>query len=193
MSYELKKPYINEKSKIDFIFYANMKGLKIVETELFLFALEPNEIMGEKDIEIDVVNPETGETHKETIKVPYPIINSNYEDEQKEIRKAQFLSKFFKVPLDKSIVSKGYAYYRKEPKGYSSAIESMSFAERMCSKLGGLPEGTLKFYKEPNFTKPEQCTEEWLVENQIALPALSVEDFDTLFIAFGQAWNTQEH
>ena len=51
MSYEIKKP-ITEKQRVDFIVEHN--GLKFEDTELFLFALEADEIMGEKEIEIDV-------------------------------------------------------------------------------------------------------------------------------------------
>ena len=61
MSYELKKPY-TELQKIDFISsYNHGSNLKIVETNTALYALQPNEIM------------ENGK----------PIINPNYEAEQK--------------------------------------------------------------------------------------------------------------
>lgn len=120
MSYELQKP-LTDKQRADFIVEHNHRhGLKIEDTDMYLFALFPNEIMGEKEIEIDVPdydeegNPvmveieetitiidydedgnETGSheetitkevqsTHKETITIPYPIINPNYEKEQEE-------------------------------------------------------------------------------------------------------------
>ncbi len=54
MSYELKKP-ITEQKRMDFISnYIYKQGLRLEDTEMFLFALEVNEIMGEKEIEIDV-------------------------------------------------------------------------------------------------------------------------------------------
>ena len=132
MAYELQKP-LTDKQRADFIVEHNhVQGLKIQDTEKYLFALEPNEIMGEKEIEIDVPDYETVEeeyqenvldengntvcetktreiqkpiiieveetvtdengneeivvtkvqsTHKETILIPYPIINPNYEQE----------------------------------------------------------------------------------------------------------------
>lgn len=103
-------------------------------------------------------------------------------------RKAFFLEKFFKVNLGEQEV-----YYRKKPKGYQSAVESINTAQIICSKLNGLPENTLIFYQEPNFKKAEQCTEEWLVEHQIVLPAMTSAQFDELYISFIQAWNAQEH
>ena len=82
MSYELKKPF-SDFEKSDFIVtYNRNQKLNIVDTDLFLFALEDNEIMGEKEIETVIIDPETGETHTETLTVPYPVINPNYEEEQ---------------------------------------------------------------------------------------------------------------
>ncbi|MEE3349913.1 MAG: hypothetical protein VZR09_07725 [Candidatus Gastranaerophilaceae bacterium] len=84
MCYEIKKP-INDKQRADFIVeYNHNQGLRIKDTEMFLFALEPDEIMGEKEIEIDVVDPETDETHKETITVPYPVKAPDYGKKQAE-------------------------------------------------------------------------------------------------------------
>lgn len=135
MSYELRKP-ITDIQKADFIVeYNHKQGLKIEDTEYFLFALLPDEIMGEKEIEIEVTdydeegNPimieykdtktvidydEEGnpvgsheiivikhkqKTHTETITVPYPIINPNYEQEQAEKREQAFKQAFFITSL----------------------------------------------------------------------------------------------
>ena len=104
-------------------------------------------------------------------------------------RKAAFLQDFFKVSLGEL----GTGYYRKKPKGYQSAVESINTAQIICSKMNGLPAGILVFYKQPNFNKAPQCTEEWLEAHQIVLPAMSVEQFDNLYINFITAWNKQEH
>lgn len=104
-------------------------------------------------------------------------------------RKVRFLQDFFKVSLGEF----GTGYYRKKPKGYQSAVESINTAQIICSKMNGLPAGILVFYKQPNFNKAQQCTEEWLEAHQIVLPAMSVEQFDSLYINFITAWNKQEH
>lgn len=104
-------------------------------------------------------------------------------------RKTKFLNKFFKVSLGEL----GTGYYRKKPKGYQSAVESINTAQIMCNKLKGLPAGILIFYKQPNFNKPEQCTEEWLAAHQIVLPAMTEEQFDELYLSFITSWNKQEH
>ena len=100
-------------------------------------------------------------------------------------RKQEFLKSFFKV--------EGYGYYRRVPKGYQSAIESINTAYNMAKENNGLPTGILIFYPEPDFTDAEQCTEEWLVEHQIVLPAMSEADFIQLYNLFVTTWNQQEH
>jgi hypothetical protein len=70
MSHELKKPITTEE-RTDFIFeYNRSQGLLIEETDLYLFALEVNEIMGEKEVEGQLI--------------PYPVVDPDYEEEQKE-------------------------------------------------------------------------------------------------------------
>lgn len=96
MSYELKKPYSNQQ-RVEFL--EEYKTLSFAETDLYLFALEANEMMGEKEIEIEVVDPETGETHIETITIPYPVINPDYEQEQAARREAEFNKAFFNTSL----------------------------------------------------------------------------------------------
>lgn len=102
-----------------------------------------------------------------------------------EDRKYAFLQDFFKV--------EGYGYYRRTPKGYQSAVESINTADRVCTKNNGLPAGVLIFYQEPDFDIASQCTEEWLEKHQIILPELTVEQFDELYNLFITTWNAQEH
>ena len=111
--------------------------------------------------------------------------NSNYDEQQAEIRKQTFLKDFFKV--------EGYGYYRRVPKGYQSAVESMNVLFNVANVSNGLQEGLIIFYNEPDFTKPEECTEEWLVAHQIIMPAMTKVEFMQLYVAFMTAWNSQEH
>ena len=107
------------------------------------------------------------------------------EEEQAKQRETAFLQDFFNVD--------GYGYYRKSPKGYQSAVESMNVLFNIANVSDGIQEGLIIFYQEPDFTKPEQCTEEWLIEHQIIQPAMTKEAFMQLYVAFMTAWNTQEH
>jgi hypothetical protein len=125
---------------------------------------------------IDPIEPEDNHKRFEIFGVPLPTAND---------RKKAFLQDFFKVG--------DIGYYRKKPKGYQSAIESINTAFNICSKTGGLPANTLIFYPEPNFKIEEQCTEQWLIAHQIKLPAMTAAQFDELYIAFVTAWNEEEH
>lgn len=115
MSYRLQKP-ITDKQRADFIVeYNHTQGLNIYDgsdtyevDELtfkadYIFAIEPNEIMADEEVEIDVPDVvEEGEEqtyHKETVIVHRPIVNPDYEDEQAERREAEFNKSFFLTSL----------------------------------------------------------------------------------------------
>lgn len=111
--------------------------------------------------------------------------NPNYDEQQAQKRKDAFLQDFFQV--------EGYGYYRRQPKGYISAVESMTVLFNAALAMNGIQAGLIIFYPEPDFNNAEQCTEKWLVENQIIMPSMTKEEFFTLWALFTQAWNTQEH
>lgn len=115
----------------------------------------------------------------------YVLKDAQWEEEQAEKRQQEFLKDFFNV--------NGYGYYRRQPKGYQSAVESMNVLFNIANVTKGIQAGLIIFYEEPDFTKPEECTEEWLVEHQIIMPAMTLEEFLQLYVAFMTAWNTQEH
>ena len=113
------------------------------------------------------------------------ILNPNYEQEQADIREADFKSKFFNI--------EGFGWYRKQPKGYQSAVESMNVLFNIANVSDGIQAGLIIFYQQPDFTKPEECTEEWLIEHQIIQGAMTKQAFMALYVAFMTAWNTEEH
>ena len=113
------------------------------------------------------------------------VLNPNYDEEETAKREADFKSKFFDI--------EGYGWYRKQPKGYQSAVESMNVLFNIANVSDGIQEGLIIFYQEPDFTKPEECTEEWLIEHQIIQGAMTKEAFMALYVAFMMAWNTEEH
>lgn len=119
--------------------------------------------------------------------IEYQLYNGEYltAEEIAQIRENEFKSDFFEVPNS--------GWYRRKPKGYSSAVESLNTAFNAVSIMGQLPEGMLIFYQEPDFTNPEQCTEEWLIEHQIKSPAMTAQEFGQLYVNFMTAWNTSEH
>ena len=106
-------------------------------------------------------------------------------DEQAQKRKEEFKRQFFEI------VNVGF--YRRQPKGYSSALESVNTAFNAVSIMGNLPANTLTFYKEPDYSDPTQCTEEWLVENSFKNKEMTTAEFGQFYASFITAWNTQEH
>lgn len=106
--------------------------------------------------------------------------------EQIEIeRKESFKSQFFEI--------KGFGWYRKQPKGYGSAIESLNTAFNIVLVQGSLPANVLTFYNEPNFSVEKQCTEEWLIANSFKNNQMTKEEFSSFYASFVSAWNDEEH
>lgn len=126
------------------------------------------------------------ETDKEIISLPNGYAFSDDMQEEFETqREEKFKEQFFKI--------EGYGWFRKVPKGYSSAVEAMSAAFNMVSIVGSLPANTLTFYTEPDFTDETQCTEEWLVTNSYKNEELSTTAFGELYAKFLESWNKLEH
>ena len=114
------------------------------------------------------------------------------------MRKAKFEKEFFLIPAVTKQVVDGEevdvdVYYRRKPKGYTSAVESFLAALSIVSATGSIGAGIIKVYPVPDFDNPEQCTEEWLVANQISLPQMNAQEFMALYNKFLLAWNTIEH
>ena len=116
------------------------------------------------------------------------VFEEDVQNELAEQRKQTFLQDFFKVQYNEQDL-----YFRKQPKGYSSAVESINTAFNIVNTIGTLPAGSLVFYQQPDFADETQCTEEWLVEHQVKSEQMSATEFGTFYAGFITAWNTQEH
>ena len=111
------------------------------------------------------------------------------------MRQAKFEKEFFLIPAATKDANEEDIdiYYRRKPKGYTSAVESFLAALSIVSATGSIGAGIIKVYPVPDFNDPEQCTEEWLVANQISLPQMNAQEFMALYNKFLVAWNTIEH
>ena len=170
-------------------YYANINSYNKIET--FDVARMTKDSYGSSDVQNIEVSEEIYNNAKQYGKNYYTysngeiILNPAYDTEEAAKREADFKSKFFEIS--------SYGWYRKEPKGYSSAVESLNTAFNAVSLLGKLPANTMIFYAEPDFTKPEECTEEWLVEHQTKNAEMTVEEFGTFYMNFMTAWNAEMH
>ena len=82
------------------------------------------------------------------------------------------------------------------PKGYANAQQSIDTVNNIVMAMQGLTEdiaNMIIFYDTPDFTKEEECTEEWLIEHQFSHEQLSEADFMKLYITFISSWNNTQH
>lgn len=119
------------------------------------------------------------------------ILNPDYDTEQATKREENFKTNFFEIETIENVFTGGW--YRRVPKGYTSAIESLNTAFNAVTVLGKLPADTLTFYTAPDFTDAEQCTEEWLVANAFKNAEMTTTEFGAFYATFLQAWNATEH
>lgn len=114
-----------------------------------------------------------------------------YEEEQTQKRENEFKTNFFEIAPIEGLFTGGW--YRRVPKGYTSAIESLNTAFNAVTVLGKLPANTLTFYTAPDFADAEQCTEDWLVANAFKNAEMTTTEFGAFYATFLQAWNATEH
>ena len=113
------------------------------------------------------------------------IANPDYNKVKADKRKDEFNRNFFCIDTDK--------YYRTIPKGYSNVPDSLNTACNIVNILGYLPKDILIYYKAPDFYNPEQCTEEWLVNNSYKNTELTKEDFVKLYTDIITKYNNEVH
>lgn len=100
------------------------------------------------------------------------------EEEKAEQRQANFERQFI-------LTSKGN--YRLQPKGYANAQQSIDTVNAIVMAMQGLTEDIANmviFYDTPDFSKPEECTEEWLVQHQHHPQPMTVQEWVQFYIEF---------
>ena len=112
--------------------------------------------------------------------------SDDYKTIQAEKREEEFKENFFEIP--------SYGWFRRTPKGYTSAVEAVNTAFNAAQLSSGtLQSGLLTFYTEPDFTDETQCEEDWLIENSFTNEAMTQAEFLAFYTAFVTAWNNEEH
>ena len=112
---------------------------------------------------------------------------SEYEQEQAQARAKEFYTHFIKTSLGN---------YRLQPKGYANAQQAMDVTNTMAMALGGLTEQLVPlviFYETPDFTKAEECTEEWLVAHQKNPSVMTLEEWQKFYFEFCQLYAMQQY
>lgn len=99
-------------------------------------------------------------------------------EEKAEQRQANFERQFL-------LTSKGN--YRLQPKGYANAQQSIDTVNAIVMAMQGLTEDIANmviFYDTPDFTKAEECTEEWLIQHQHHPQPMTVQEWMQFYIEF---------
>ena len=113
--------------------------------------------------------------------------NPEYETLKANERRAAFRETFIQTL---------WGWYKKQPKGYANAPQSVDIICTLVNASGGFTEqiaNMMIFYQQPDFSKPEQCTEEWLVANQIKHAPCTTQEFMQFYIAFQTAWAMEQY
>jgi len=115
------------------------------------------------------------------------VVNPNYAKAQEKERQKNFESKFIET---------SWGWYRKMPKGYANAPQSIDIIDRLVSKFDGFTaqiNEMMLFYQKPDFSKEKECTEDWLVAHQYKHGICSKEDFDTFYLDFQIRWAANQY
>lgn len=86
--------------------------------------------------------------------------------------------------------------YRLKPKGYANAQQSIDTVNNIVMAFGGLTEQVAQmviFYETPDFTKSEECTEEWLVAHQYNPEPMTKEQWLQYYVEFTQKYAAAQY
>lgn len=109
------------------------------------------------------------------------------DEEKANARKQTFYTQFIQTSLGN---------YRLQPKGYANAQQAMDVTNTMATALGGLTEqltSLVIFYETPDFTKEEECTENWLVAHQIKPNVMTLAEWQKFYLEFCQLYAMQQY
>ena len=117
----------------------------------------------------------------------YVKLDDEYLAKKAKEREEQFYTQFIKTSLGN---------YRLEPKGYANAQQAMDVTNTMATALGGLTEqltNLVIFYETPDFTKEDECKEEWLIAHQIKPDVMTLEEWQKFYIEFCQIYAMNQY
>lgn len=110
-----------------------------------------------------------------------------WEAEQSAKRQREFYSNFLETSLGN---------YRLQPKGYANAQQSIDTVNNIVMAFGGLTEQVAQmviFYETPDFSKEEECTEEWLINHQYNPEPMAREQWLQFYVDFTTRYATHQY
>ena len=115
------------------------------------------------------------------------IENPNYEKEKAQEREGNFYKEFIATSLGN---------YRLKPQGYANAQQSIDVVNNNVNTLRSLTEELTQwiiFYETPDFSKAEECTEEWLVAHQKNPSVMTLEEWQKFYFEFCQLYAMNQY
>lgn len=92
------------------------------------------------------------------------------------------------------ITSKGA--FRIQPRGFANALQAVDFIDKQVKKEGLISEtvgAQIFFYSIPDFTKVEECTEEWILQHQNSLGSISKEEWEAISLEITQLYLNHQY
>lgn len=86
--------------------------------------------------------------------------------------------------------------YRLQPRGYSNAQQSVDTINGIVNAVGGLTQKIAQmviFYPTPDFTKEEECSEEWLISHQYNAEPMTKEEWADFYIEFSSLYAMNQY
>lgn len=166
------------------MYYAIIRDNKIIDTGLYPHTDEDVlnvEISGEEYTNI------VADMNKYIYSEGSIIINPQLEEEQATLRREQF---------NKSFLITSLGNYRLVPQGYANAQQAIDVVNNNVNMLGSLTEELTQwiiFYETPDFTKEEECTEEWLVAHQKNPEPMTLEEWQKFYFEFCQLYAQSQY
>lgn len=117
----------------------------------------------------------------------YVLKDEQWEEEQTEKRREAFYNTFLATSLGN---------YRLQPKGYANAQQSIDTINNIVMAFGGLTEQVAQmviFYQTPDFTKQEECTEDWLVAHQYNPEPMTTQQWLQYYVEFTQKYAAAQY
>lgn len=103
-------------------------------------------------------------------------------EELQEKRKQNFYNNF---------IITSWGAFRKNPRGYSSAVEAVNTIFNMVNVAQSFTEqlaNLLIFYEVPDFSDSQQCTQDWLIAHQKTHEACDLATFMKWYLEFQTVW-----
>lgn len=128
-------------------------------------------------------------SYKRYAKYIQEVIITETEEHKAERHKKEFEEKFMETSYEKDGVK---GWLRQIPRGYSDVATAMSIINSIIVAQGQLtPQvaSMIIFYEAPDFTKPEECTEEWLIEHQFNPGTMTIQEWTLLYADIQQRWS----